>query len=220
MTDDEIREALLLAPWKRYVAIGDSVTEGYGMDDVEGVESIPWAERVATELRRAQPDLEFLNLGRRNLKAGAVRARQLQPALDFEPDFVTVTAGPNDLLDPEMAREPLERELDGILGPLSRAGATVVTFTYMRMPDSGLFPEEAGAVIRERMEILHAATRASAERHGALLVDLWAMDESADPDFFSRDLQHANALGQRFVAERTLAFLAEHLRTTTAVQAR
>jgi lysophospholipase L1-like esterase len=214
MTEQSLRAALDAAPWKRFVAIGDSITEGYGMDAVEGVDSIPWAQRVADELRKAQPDLEFLNLGRRNLKADAIREQQLRPALDFDPDFVTVTAGPNDLLDPEMAREPLERELDGILGPLAETGATVLTFTYMNMPGSGLYPEDGAKWLADRMETLHEATRAAAERHGALLLDLYSEPESANPDFFSADLQHANAAGQQFVAARTLDFLAEHLATT------
>ena len=43
-------------PWKRFVAIGDSITEGYGMDPVDGVEHLPWVERVARALAAAGAD--------------------------------------------------------------------------------------------------------------------------------------------------------------------
>lgn len=221
MSDDtrlsaDVRAALTRAPWRRYVALGDSLSEGFGMDPVEGVQSSPWPQRVANALRESQPGLEFVNLSRRNLKADEIRAQQLDRALALEPDFATVTAGPNDLLDPDMTRESIERELDGIFGPLARAGATVLTFTYMDMPGAGILPEDGAKWLAGRMEVLHDATWAVAERHGALVVDLYGREDSARAKYFSADLQHANALGQQYIAEHTLEFLARYLINRTA----
>ena len=198
-------------PWTRFVALGDSITEGYGMDPVEGVEHLPWARRVARGLAETQPRLEFLNLGRRNLRTAQIRDTQLEPAVAFAPDLVSIAAGPNDLLDPEFDPARIERELEPLYASFADSGATVFTFTYMNMPASGLFPADGARVLAERMEALHEAIRANADRFGALLVDIYADPESANPAFYSADLQHANARGQAFVAERVLAALEAHL---------
>jgi lysophospholipase L1-like esterase len=215
MTTETVRQALAGAPWKRFVAIGDSITEGYGMDPVEGVEQLPWAERVARALREARPELEFVNLGRRNLGAAQVRESQLERALELEPDLVSIAAGANDLLVPEFDPDPIERELESMFAPFAERGATIFTYTYMRITDSGLFQPEAAAWLSARMEQLHRATRAVAERHGALLVDLWARPDTGDAGLFSRDLKHSNARGQLLVAEATLETLARHVQEPT-----
>src|SRR3712207_1438821 len=150
-------------PWKRYVALGDSITEGYGMDPVEGVEHVPWAPRVAAALAETQPDLEFHNLGRRNLRAAEIVAGQLEPALALEPDPVSIAAGPNDLLFPDFGREQIERDLEPLYARFAEAGIAMFTFTFMNMPASGVFPEEGAQVLAERMETLHDAIRVHAE---------------------------------------------------------
>jgi lysophospholipase L1-like esterase len=198
-------------PWKRFVAIGDSITEGYGMDPVEGVEQLPWVERVARALAAGRPDFEHHNLGRRNLPAAAVRDTQLDRALELEPDLVSIAAGPNDLISSEFDRDQLERDMEPMYAAFPDTGAFVFTFTYMDFPSTGLVPEEGAAFIRERMELLHDAVRALADRYGAFLIDLYSDPNTANPDFFSEDLKHANALGQAYVAEQTLNALARAL---------
>jgi lysophospholipase L1-like esterase len=200
----EIREH----PWTRFVAIGDSITEGYGMDPVEGVEHVPWAERVARALAAGKPGFEFHNLGRRNLGTAEIRDTQLDRALELEPDLVSIAAGPNDLIAPELDPGQLERDMEPMYAAFADRGAFVFTFLYMDFPSTGLVPEEGAAFIRGRMELLHGVISTLADRYGALLIDFYSDPRSANPDFFSADLKHANALGQAFVAEQTLEALA------------
>ncbi len=187
--------------WNRYVALGDSITEGYGMDPVDGIEPLPWVERVAQGLC-----VEHHNLGRRNLRAAEIRETQLERALALEPDLVSIAAGPNDLLHDV---DRIEEDLEPLYAAF--AGVDVFTFTYMDITRSGLLPEDGVAWLRPRMERLHEAVRAAAARHGALVVDLFDDPESGRADFFSSDLKHANARGHAFVAERTLATLSKEL---------
>lgn len=208
---DDVQAALAQAPWKRFVAIGDSITEGYGMDPVEGIESIPWAERVASALKAEHKDFTFVNLAYRNLGAREIRERQLDRALEIEPDLVAIAAGPNDLIDPAFSRDGIEQELDALFAPIAETGATIFTYTYMRITESGLLPPDGAKWLAERMGALHDATRAVADRYGTMLIDLWARPETTDPGFFSRDLKHSNARGQLFVAEVTLEHLASHV---------
>lgn len=200
--------AIARAPWKRYVALGDSITEGYGMDAVEGIESIPWPERVARALQGAHDDFMFRNLAHRSLVARRIRETQLERALELKPDLVSIAAGPNDLLEPDFTRDTIERELDALFEPIAETGAAIFTFTYLQITRSGLLPADGARWLAARMEILHDATRAVADRYGAMLIDLWARPESGDPGFYSRDLRHSNARGQLFVAEVTLEHLA------------
>jgi lysophospholipase L1-like esterase len=181
------------------------------MDPVEGIEHLPWAERVARALAAGKPGFEFHNLGWRNLRAAEVRDSQLDRALELQPDLVSIAAGPNDLIAPELDRDQLERDMQPMYAAFAERGAFVFTFLYMNFPDSGLVPEEGAAFIRERMELLHDAVSALAERYGALVVDLYNDPRSANPDFFSEDLKHANAAGQAYVAEQTLSALAAAL---------
>jgi lysophospholipase L1-like esterase len=207
MRDPKLPSPLDGHPWTRFVAIGDSITEGYGMDPVEGVEHVPWVERVARALAAGRPDFEFHNLGWRNLRAAEVRDSQLERALELEPDLVSIAAGPNDLIAPELDRDQLERDMEPMYAAFAERGTFVFTFMYMDFPSAGLVPEDGAAFIRERMELLHDAVLALSERHGALVVDLYNDPRTADPGFFSEDLKHANAAGQAYVAEQTLRAL-------------
>ena len=60
------------------------------------------------------------------------------------------------------------------------------------------------------MEALHGAIKALAQRHGALIVDLWNAPDSANPAFWSADLQRPNARGQAYAAEITIVTLEAH----------
>lgn len=196
-------------PWRRFVALGDSITEGCGMDPVAGVEQVSWVERVACALAESQPGLEFHNLGRRGLRAAEIREQQLARSLELQPDLVSIAAGANDMLVPEFDREGVERDLEPLYAAFAGSGSTVFTFTYMNLPGSGLVPVEAARWVSERMEVLHEAVAALAERYDAILIDLYSNRDSADAGFFSRDLQHANAAGHAWVADRVVEVLAD-----------
>src|SRR6185369_7957676 len=82
LRDREAATLLAGHPWRRFAVLGDSVAEGL-TEPVAGYHPLPFADRVRVELARSRPDLAYLNLGRRNLRAAEVRATQLAPALAF-----------------------------------------------------------------------------------------------------------------------------------------
>ncbi|CAM4052588.1 SGNH/GDSL hydrolase family protein [Janibacter anophelis] len=84
----------------RYVAIGDSLTEGIGDDPWPDGTPRGWADRLAEMLAAHHGDVEYANLAVRGLRAQQVLESQVAPALAMEPDVVTLTAGMNDLLRP------------------------------------------------------------------------------------------------------------------------
>jgi lysophospholipase L1-like esterase len=123
--------------FQRYVALGDSQTEG--MNDLDAHGGIRgWADRFAVYLAESNPDLLYANLAIRGRRTKRVRADQLDPALALNPDLVSVMAGANDVLgsfvldetmcDPRQSsllRTPWAPDY-GVLGALERLSSAVV----------------------------------------------------------------------------------------------
>jgi lysophospholipase L1-like esterase len=82
--------------FERYVAIGDSSTEG--IDDPDGSGGYRgWSQRLAERISAAQGRLQYANLAVRGLTTAQVRAGQLEAALALRPDLATVFCGTNDV---------------------------------------------------------------------------------------------------------------------------
>jgi lysophospholipase L1-like esterase len=202
--------------WRRYVAIGDSTTEG--MDDPlpAGDDGIVryrgWADRLAEHVDRAQGGgLEYANLAVRGRTTAAIREGQLLAALELQPDLVTVVAGVNDLLRPSFDVRRFVRDLQAMQAAFVRENATVLTFT---MPDlSPVLP--LARPLRRRLEAMNEGIRRATHRSGALLLDLAAHPVTTDPRLWSEDRLHANSLGH----ERIAAALAHRLGLPTATDA-
>jgi lysophospholipase L1-like esterase len=204
---DDITEPLLTAPWRRFVVIGDSVASGEG-DPVDGFAHRGWADSVAAALRGAHPELVYRNLAHRGLLAEEVRETQLDAALRLQPDLALVVAGGNDLFGPGFDGPGVEDELDEMVGALRRRGADVLTvgmFDISQAP--GVVAEAYRLVVGERLRELSWRTRAVANRHDAIHVDLTYHPASADPGIYSRDGRHCNARGHAIAAAEALGRL-------------
>jgi lysophospholipase L1-like esterase len=181
--------------WQRYVAIGDSSTEGIDDPDGEGGYR-GWADRLAERLASAQAGVEYANLAVRGRTTPLIRAEQLEPALALRPDLMTVATGINDMLRPSFDPSHVRRDLEVMLGAATDAGATVVTVAW---PDpSQVHP--AARLLRRRVVALNHAVRAAAARSGALLLDLAREPVAGDPRLWSEDRLHANAEGHERIA--------------------
>lgn len=87
----------------RFVAIGDSFTEGVGDDDSSHPNGLRgWADRVAEQLAEGRPGLGYANLAIRGRLLPSVLTQQLEPAVSLRPDLVTLYAGGNDLMRPRV----------------------------------------------------------------------------------------------------------------------
>jgi hypothetical protein len=70
-------------PWRRYVAMGDSITEGVLGDPYPPYPEIGYAQMVADALEARRSDMRFFNLGKRYLTSRQIRESQLGRALEF-----------------------------------------------------------------------------------------------------------------------------------------
>lgn len=185
---------------ERFVALGDSFTEGVGDDDPaypNGVRG--WADRVAEQLATQQPALAYANLAVRGRLLPQVLAEQLEPALRMRPDLVTLYAGGNDLMRPKVDIDALAESYDEAVGTLAATGATVVLFTGVDGVEDPVFRK-----MRGRTAIYNEHVRLIAARHGTLLVDMWAMRALRDRRLWSADRIHLNATGHTLVAAAVL----------------
>ncbi|MFF3741163.1 SGNH/GDSL hydrolase family protein [Streptomyces sp. NPDC002566] len=180
---------------QRYVALGDSQTEGLGDgDDVQGLRG--WADRLAEQIARDSPGLLYANLAVRGRKAGEVRAEQLGPALTMRPDLATVVAGVNDVLRPSCDVDEVAGHLEAMFAALTAQGATVATLTF---PDAGRITPLARPVGR-RLLALNERIREAAGRHGVVVAETAAHPVVTDPRLWSADRLHAGPLGHARIA--------------------
>ncbi|WP_406635062.1 SGNH/GDSL hydrolase family protein [Amycolatopsis sp. WGS_07] len=179
----------------RYVALGDSQTEGIGDGD-EAAGYRGWADRFAEHLAAAGEPVEYANLAVRGRLAGQVRAEQLGPALALRPTLVTVVAGMNDVLRPGYDADSVEAHLTAMFAALTAEGAAVVTLAF---PDIGRIAPIA-APLRPRVADLNRRIRSAAARYGVTVVDSDRHEVASDPRLWCADRLHANPLGHARIA--------------------
>ncbi|MGL4256839.1 MAG: SGNH/GDSL hydrolase family protein, partial [Microbacterium sp.] len=117
-------------PWRRWVAIGDSFTEGVGDPDPTAANGWRgWADRVAEVLSQQVDDFAYANLAIRGRLIGQIVDEQVEPALALKPDLVTFSAGGNDVIRPGADPDAVAQLFEDAVVRLSSDGATVVVFT-------------------------------------------------------------------------------------------
>jgi lysophospholipase L1-like esterase len=202
-------ESLLAGhPWRRFAVLGDSIAEGVA-DTVPGYSPMPYADRVAAELTAVHPELAYLNLGRRGLRAHEVRAGQLAPALAFAPDLALVACGANDALRPgyEARADAVDAELAAIIRALQECGALVITVSIFVRPAYPSLPSWLRPTGTERMAALGARTTAVGAVCGTVHIDLTDHPIAVAMDSTSSDGLHGNARAQSVAAAETIRAL-------------
>ncbi|MBC7724503.1 MAG: SGNH/GDSL hydrolase family protein [Burkholderiaceae bacterium] len=189
-----------LHPWSRYVALGDSFTEGIGDPEPRSMGgNRGWADRVAEVLATKTDDFAYANLAIRGRLLQQILDEQVEPALELRPDLVTISAGGNDLIRPNTDPDDIASRLDCGIGSLRSQGATVVVFTG---PDIGGTPVLNRS--RGKVAIFNENLRAISVRHDAIVADMWAMTELADPRMWAPDRLHFSPIGHNTIARMVL----------------
>ena len=189
--------------FERYVAIGDSSTEGLNDPDGNGGYR-GWSRRLAGRIAGVQEGLLYANFGDRGLTTREILDRQLEPAASMQPDLVSIFSGTNDVLSRQFDASSIERDMEHMQRRFIETGATVLTFT---LPD--LTPTMPMArLIAPRIHAMNDAVRSVVSRTGASWVDLAAYPVATDIRLWHQDRIHANACGHARIAD-ALAFALE-----------
>lgn len=184
----------------RYVALGDSFTEGVGdVDDTlpNGVRG--WADRFAAVLAEDDPAFTYANLAIRGKQLLPILDEQIEPALAMQPDLVSIYGGANDVLRPRVDIDRLVEAYDQGIGRLVGGGVHVVLFTAFDPGGSSIF-----GALRGRFAIYNELVRAVAEKHGATLVDFWRMRDYRDDRMWAADRMHMSSAGHQRMATAVL----------------
>jgi lysophospholipase L1-like esterase len=189
--------------WQRFVAMGDSFTEGLddpypGHDGYRG-----WADLVAARLAAGEAGFRYANLAVRGRLFNRVVAEQVPAAQRMKPDLVSFAAGGNDALRRHFDGSALVRRFDETVAALRASGADVLLFRFADL--TGRLPGQR--VIRPRVDLLNRAVEETADRHQAHLIDLWTDPEFANPRLWSVDRLHLSGAGHQRVAAHVLAVL-------------
>lgn len=166
------------------LALGDSLTAGYGLDYGQA-----WPEVVQDMLKADGLDVRVINAGVSGDTTAGGLAR-LDWALQDEPDFVVVALGANDML---RALPPaiVERNLDAILTRLGEQGACTLLAGMLAAPNLG------GDYVRR----FNAVYPRLAEKHGTWFYPFLLQGVATDPRLNLGDGIHPNAAGVRRIAE-------------------
>jgi lysophospholipase L1-like esterase len=176
--------------YTRYIAIGDSQTEGlWDGDDVVGL--LGFADRLAAQLDSHHPGLHYANLAIRGTLVADVLREQVPAALGMQPDLITVCVGMNDVIQPGRSFARALADLETLYATLAESGATVVTTTF---PNVAQFLP-LGWLVSGRLARINNAIMQAADRYGFRLVDLFNAPSMRDLDTWDIDRVHASTKG-------------------------
>lgn len=185
----------------RFVAIGDSFSEGVGDelpdDTVRGWADLAaqgWADALGTPV-------EYANLAIRGKLAWPVVQEQLEPALALRPTHLSFNAGGNDMLRPQADIEHIADAFTRVLRRCDEAGTTLIVLSGANPSAQLPFP---GLVQRRGDELSAAVLRRIEDRPDVVRALNWPDQELSAPQFWAEDRLHMNAFGHHRVAARVL----------------
>lgn len=196
-------DALIPGGYRRYVALGDSLTEGVGDPDLTRPNGVRgWADRVAEVLADTNYEFRYANLAVRGTRLDELVSGQLPRALSLEPDLVSIYAGSVDIVRPRVDLDAVLHTYDETIRRLTSSGAKTLVFTAYGARSTAL-----AKLLRGRFAVYNEAVRDMAHRHGATIVDYWRMTEYDDPGYWSPDRSRLATPGHELMAIKVLDIL-------------
>ncbi len=196
-----------LGPWRRYVAIGDSFTEGMCDPDPDAPdEFVGWADRLATLLARVArvrgAEFSYANLAIRGRLLDDVTDRQLPLGLALRPDLISIVGGANDIMRARVDLTALAGRLERAVVTARSSGADVLLATPTDPAGAPLI-----GALRGRHAIHTANVWTIARRHGCHVIDQWGFTALQDWQMWAEDRIHMTTEGHRRVALAAFAAL-------------
>lgn len=203
------------AVYCRYVALGDSLTEGLGDDRFDHDRGYAgWADRLAVLLNEdaklAGEDFLYANLAVRSRNSHEILSDQVAQALLLEPDLVTIMAGANDLWRPRKSWDAIRLEFTEAIRTLKSAGVTVVLTNCINPVHHWSFR----AASRRAKVLTHLIEDVAAELNVAV-VDVYRSPTLRRIRVWSSDYVHFGARGHAHVANKAANVLGIPFRMET-----
>ncbi|MCI3244480.1 MULTISPECIES: SGNH/GDSL hydrolase family protein [Streptomyces] len=194
----------------RFVALGDSLTEGVGDPVGDGWRG--WAALLAGGL--AEDPVEFTNLAVSGAQTREVLELQTPAGLELQPDIASVVIGVNDTLRCTFDIHAVAERLDKVYAAFTGQGATLLTAC---LPDPGSMLGLPGSLARplaRRQRAVNRVVHALSDRYSAVHLHAAEADWITDRAMWSADRLHPGEQGHRQLALRFHALLARADRAT------
>jgi lysophospholipase L1-like esterase len=185
----------------RFVAIGDSFTEGVG-DELPDGRVRGWADIAAQGWADAAGHpIEYANFAIRGKLAWPIIEEQLEPALALEPTHLSFNGGGNDMLRPRTNMEHIADAFSRVLRRCDEQGVRMILLSGAN--PAGQLP--MGSTIQRRGDELSAAVlRRVSGRDDVVRALNWPDHELSTGAYWSEDRLHMNSHGHHRVAARVL----------------
>lgn len=198
-------------PYRSYVAIGDSLSEGLGdfgfeADFSSARDHKGWTDRLAAmlslESKKRGVDFHYANLALRGSKLRKIMTEQLHAALRLQPDLVTIMAGSNDFMTRERNLPELEQIFREGLELLQAAGCDVVVANTINPIHLRVFAKVAPKAAR-----MTAMIERVAGELGIRVIDVHGIESFKDLCFWAEDMVHFSGHGHIKVANAAAELL-------------
>jgi lysophospholipase L1-like esterase len=193
----------------RFVALGDSLTEGLGDRAPGGGDARRgWAGLLAASLPAPGRPVDLVNLARSGARTTDTAGEQLAAARSLRPHVAALIIGVNDTLRSAFDIARATRAMDTTLRALTEDGAVVLTAC---LPDPGRMlrmPRALGCPLARRMRALNEVVHELSHRYGAVHAHLAEHPMVGDREAWSVDRLHPSELGHRLLACEFHALLA------------
>ena len=192
-----------MAVFTRFIALGDSMTEGMCDEIVDG-NYRGWADRVADTLSKASPNFSYANLAIRGKLLHQVIDDQIPAAAQYisgAETLVSFHAGANDVLRPNYQADVAFAKYEKGISDLAKTGATVIVFTVIdRVEGKG----KTAQLWHERFSAFNVNVREVANKYGATIIESDDAKWMADLRFLAKDRLHLNSDGHWRLSQAVL----------------
>lgn len=188
---------------RRFVAVGDSFTEGVGDPNPlypNGVRG--WADRMARQLGRYDDRWRYANLAIRSKYLREVVNEQIDQALALRPTLITFYAGGNDILTARVNMAAMMDLYEETVDRLHASGAQLILFTAYDATRGPILEP-----VRRRIAFYNNTVRDIARDKNAILIDHDRMSDFNDRRLWSFDRIHMSRHGHKLMAAAILAEL-------------
>ena len=188
----------------RFVAVGDSITEGLSDKSPFGGYR-GWADRVADELARHSSDFRYANFAVRGKLLEQIVEEQIPLALPLITGPTTLFsfhAGANNFLRPKVNIGEVINLYSTSVEKISSTGVTLLLFTIREIHNPRTPLEK---LWNQRFEPYNINVRATAERFNAFLIDPNDLPALGDRRLLAADRLHLSSEGHRRMAAAALS---------------
>ena len=175
-------------------------------DEVEGIALKSWVDHF---VQLCVNDIEYANFAKRGLVTKEIRSQQLEKALTFNPDLVSLIAGANDVLKGRWNHYAYKEDMKCMIDTLSKTGADIM---IANLPDFTVrlpFSTEK-QVLKEQLLEANEVILSLSREHQLHHIDFWNHQLVNDNTLWSKDFIHPNSKGYVKVAELIFSSLPVH----------